>query len=199
MHDNTLLWFVLRSKLLSAPPLHYHFRSGCVDLTFGDGGCATVYSYSHSRGLYAGLSLEGSVIFPRPTVNHQFYGRAVTPKELLTGAVPPPRAAGPLYDALHEAFGALSQPTYARIPLTLSMGIGNSSRSSSYASNHSSSAKQIAPFGADIGRRSPLTLDRESSNSLDSSTGPNTSVKNSKTAKNFFAIDGKPRYSTRIL
>ena len=169
-------------------------------MTFGDGGCATVYSYSHSRGLYAGLSLEGSVIFPRPAVNHQFYGRAVTPKELLTGGVPPPRAAGPLYDALHEALGALSQPTYARIPLTLSMGSGNSSRSSSYAGapSSSSSAKQIAPFGTEIGRKPLLTLDRESSNSFDS-YGENTSEKSSKTAKNFFAIDGKPRYSTRIL
>lgn len=33
---------------------------------------------SHSRGLFAGLSLEGGVIVPRPDVNRKFYGRQVS-------------------------------------------------------------------------------------------------------------------------
>lgn len=179
----------------------FFIRSGSVDLTFGDGGCATVYSYSHSRGLYAGLSLEGSVLFPRPAVNHRFYGRTVSPKELLSGAVLPPRAAGPLYDALHEALGALSQPTYARIPLSLSMGSGNSSRSvshvnaSAFGSRSTSSAKEITPFGTELGRKS---LDnRESYNSFESSNESNTSNVSTNTAQTLYAIDGKPRSSNR--
>lgn len=33
---------------------------------------------SHSRGLFAGLSLEGGVIVSRPDVNRKFYGRNVS-------------------------------------------------------------------------------------------------------------------------
>lgn len=33
---------------------------------------------SHSRGLFAGLSLEGGVIVSRPDVNRKFYGRQVS-------------------------------------------------------------------------------------------------------------------------
>lgn len=54
-------------------------------MNFGDGGCGTAVTYSQSRGLYAGVSLEGSVIFARPDVNHRFYGRVVSSLELLKG------------------------------------------------------------------------------------------------------------------
>ena len=64
-------------------------------------------SYSHCRGLYAGLSLEACVLFSRPDVNHNFYGRSVTTAQLLRGQLPSPRAAQPLYDRL---FDALSTP-----------------------------------------------------------------------------------------
>ena len=40
---------------------------------------APAYSYSHSRGLYAGVSLDGSAIFARDGVNHRFYGRKLSP------------------------------------------------------------------------------------------------------------------------
>ena len=64
-------------------------------------------SYSHARGLYAGASLDLSVVFARGDVNHNFYGRPVTPQDILRGSIPPPRAAQPLYDQL---FNALSTP-----------------------------------------------------------------------------------------
>ena len=60
-------------------------------------------SYSHARGLYAGVSLDCSVVFARNDVNHNFYGRPVAPRSILSGAVPPPRAAQPLYDQLYNA------------------------------------------------------------------------------------------------
>lgn len=68
---------------------------------------APAFSYSHSRGLFAGLSLDGSLVMARSEVNHCFYGRPVTPAELLSGQVPAPRAAAPLYDALDAALSAL--------------------------------------------------------------------------------------------
>lgn len=61
---------------------------------------APIYTYSLSKGLYAGVSLDGRIVVSRPRVNEKFYGRAVTPKELLSGDVPSPPAAQPLYDAL---------------------------------------------------------------------------------------------------
>jgi len=77
-------------------------------VSVGDGGMASAVSYSHSRGLFAGVSLDGNVIFTRPDVNHRFYGQRLNPHDILRGRVPPPRAAQPLYDALFEAVS--SQP-----------------------------------------------------------------------------------------
>ncbi|KAI9497104.1 hypothetical protein BDB00DRAFT_757267, partial [Zychaea mexicana] len=68
---------------------------------------AAVYSYSKTRGLFAGVSLEGSVILTRNDANEKFYGRRVTAKELLNGSVAPPTDADPLYRALGAKFNSL--------------------------------------------------------------------------------------------
>lgn len=81
-------------------------RSGSGDVHISANGLASAYSYSHSRGMFAGVSLDGAVIMPRPNVNSNFYGRTVTTADLLHGQVPPPRAAKPLYLALQEALSA---------------------------------------------------------------------------------------------
>ena len=41
-----------------------------------------MYSYSLSSGLFAGMSLEGSVIMERKDANEQFYKQKVTAKEV---------------------------------------------------------------------------------------------------------------------
>mmetsp|Transcript_12884 Transcript_12884/g.17245 ORF Transcript_12884/g.17245 Transcript_12884/m.17245 type:complete len:705 (-) Transcript_12884:461-2575(-) len=70
----------------------------------GIGGLAPVYAYAHSKGLFMGISLEGSIISSRPDVNAKFYGRPMDASDLLFGNIQnPPRAAQPLYDALEEA------------------------------------------------------------------------------------------------
>ncbi|OMJ28238.1 SH3 domain-containing protein [Smittium culicis] len=61
---------------------------------------APVFSYSKSKGLFAGVSLEGSVILERKDANEKFYGRRVTASELLTGKVDPPPQASALYRAI---------------------------------------------------------------------------------------------------
>ena len=61
---------------------------------------AAVYTYSRSQGLFAGVSLEGTVIAARDSMNHEYYGAAVTPKEILTGKVAPPAGAAKLRSAL---------------------------------------------------------------------------------------------------
>ncbi len=61
---------------------------------------AAVYTYSRRQGLFAGVSLEGTVIAARDSENHDYYGAAVTPKEILTGKVAPPAGANTLRSAL---------------------------------------------------------------------------------------------------
>jgi len=63
-------------------------------------GVAPIYTYSLSKGLYAGISLDGKIIKTRERVNEKFYGRTVSGQEILQGAVPLPPAAQPLYEAL---------------------------------------------------------------------------------------------------
>ncbi|KAJ1651221.1 hypothetical protein IWQ61_008167 [Dispira simplex] len=65
------------------------------------GHAAPIYSYSKTRGLFAGVSIEGTVIIERKDANAKFYGRKVSAKELLSGTVPPPREADALYRALN--------------------------------------------------------------------------------------------------
>jgi hypothetical protein len=80
------------------------------------GGGAMVYSYSATRGLFAGLSLEGTVLSTRDAVNQAFYGRKVSARQLLlSGAVPAPPAAAALYaalDSLLEHAGEVTGPQF---------------------------------------------------------------------------------------
>ncbi|ORX60580.1 DUF500-domain-containing protein [Hesseltinella vesiculosa] len=68
---------------------------------------AAIYSYSKTRGLFAGVSLEGSVVVTRNDANEKLYGRRVTAKELLNGSVSPPPEADSLYRALNAKFHTL--------------------------------------------------------------------------------------------
>lgn len=42
-----------------------------------------VYTYARSKGLFAGASLEGSVISPLENTNQTYYGRRVTPRDIV--------------------------------------------------------------------------------------------------------------------
>lgn len=85
-----------------------------VDASFNIGteGYAPAYSYSHTRGLFAGVGLEGSLVMSRPGMNYNFYGQQLDPKAILRGVVPPPRAATPLYDTLYHALSSGSVAEY---------------------------------------------------------------------------------------
>jgi len=58
---------------------------------------AEILSYSRSRGVFAGVSLEGATLRPDHKDNREMYGRAVTQREILTGAVQRPAGADALY------------------------------------------------------------------------------------------------------
>jgi lipid-binding SYLF domain-containing protein len=73
-----------------------------ADIGAAPGTVAPIYTYSLSKGLYAGISLDGKVISVRDRVNEKFYGRKVSGMEFLLGQIPTPPAARPLYDALQR-------------------------------------------------------------------------------------------------
>src|SRR4029453_2658678 len=54
---------------------------------------AAVYSYSPSKGLFARVAVPGTVIATRTRANKDYYGRKVTPEEILSGKVKPPASA----------------------------------------------------------------------------------------------------------
>jgi SH3 domain-containing YSC84-like protein 1 len=54
----------------------------------------TILSYSRSRGLFAGVSLEGSTLRPDNRANKKLYGKKLTARSIvLENAVPPPAPA----------------------------------------------------------------------------------------------------------
>lgn len=61
---------------------------------------AAVYSYSRSQGLFAGASLEGTVIATRGDANAKYYGRSVNPDDILAGRVKSPASARSLQKVL---------------------------------------------------------------------------------------------------
>ena len=57
---------------------------------------AAIYTYSRSKGLFVGASLEGAVIGTLKNENASYYGRPVTAQEILHGQAHPPAGAARL-------------------------------------------------------------------------------------------------------
>lgn len=87
------------------------------DIAAGVMPVAAIYTYSRSQGLFAGVSLQGTIIAARNDSNEKYYGREVTPKEILSGTVPPPAGARTLRTALerYRPATALTVPHEATI------------------------------------------------------------------------------------
>ncbi|XP_058881260.1 SH3 domain-containing YSC84-like protein 1 isoform X2 [Acipenser ruthenus] len=61
---------------------------------------AAVYTYCKSRGLFAGVSLEGSYLIERKDANKKFYCQDIRAFSILLGDVEPPAVAEELYSIL---------------------------------------------------------------------------------------------------
>jgi hypothetical protein len=61
-----------------------------------------IFAYSKTKGLFAGVSLEGSVLIERRDANEKMYNRRVTARALLEGQVPVPPSADPLMAVLNS-------------------------------------------------------------------------------------------------
>src|SRR5450432_1688111 len=66
------------------------------DLQAGVTPRAAVYTYSRSKGLFAGASLEGAVIATQKTANASYYGHPVSARAILSGSVQAPAGSGHL-------------------------------------------------------------------------------------------------------
>jgi lipid-binding SYLF domain-containing protein len=63
---------------------------------------AAMYTYSRSQGLFAGISLEGTVIATRDRINAAYYGESVEAREILSGRIKPPADAQKLLAVLSK-------------------------------------------------------------------------------------------------
>jgi len=63
---------------------------------------AEILSYSRARGVFAGITLNGSTMRPEKDDNAELYGGPTTELDILTGKVRPPAVAQPLYSALNR-------------------------------------------------------------------------------------------------
>jgi lipid-binding SYLF domain-containing protein len=63
---------------------------------------AEILSYSRSRGLFAGISLQGATLRPDSGTNKELYGHDATNRDILTGDFKTPAAAGKFEKALHR-------------------------------------------------------------------------------------------------
>ncbi|KAI0839889.1 DUF500-domain-containing protein [Hypoxylon sp. FL0890] len=117
---------------------------------------AGVFSYSKTKGLFAGVSLEGSAIVERRDANEKLYGQRLTAAQLLTGAVPPPPQAGPLLSVLNSRVfagmrsGTVDDSMYNDVPVYDERHddvVWNGQRGSAYGERQAQAGGQ-SEFGA---------------------------------------------------
>ncbi|KAL9603855.1 MAG: hypothetical protein Q9219_000964 [cf. Caloplaca sp. 3 TL-2023] len=74
---------------------------------------AGVFAYSKTKGLFAGVSLEGSILIERRDANEKLYNSRITAKQLLAGGVRPPPSAEPLMRVLNSrVFAGVASQTH---------------------------------------------------------------------------------------
>lgn len=98
---------------------------------------APMFTYSKNKGLFAGLSLEGTGLVQRKDANEAFYGQKIPVQDLLSGKVPPPEAASQVYDIIEAAehMDESGVPASSYVP-EVSMGDKDASAPLFDANNH---------------------------------------------------------------
>ena len=87
-------------------------------------GVGGVFAYSKTKGLFAGVSLEGGGIVERRDENEKLYGQRLKASQILQGSVPAPPAADSLMGVLHSRVfssyangGGMGDNMYNDIPI----------------------------------------------------------------------------------
>lgn len=86
------------SASASAGPVGRHASAG-VDWKMN----APILTYSRSKGIFAGVDLEGAVIEPDEDAMREVYGHVVPARQVLTGEVRVPASAHPFIAAVTQA------------------------------------------------------------------------------------------------
>ncbi|KNZ55871.1 hypothetical protein VP01_255g10 [Puccinia sorghi] len=81
------------------------------------GKLAAMYSYSKTKGAFAGISVEGSAIFERQDCNFKAYGHGITATKILTGHIDTPLWAEELSDILAARAGSYTEYVEPHSPL----------------------------------------------------------------------------------
>ncbi|RLN64497.1 hypothetical protein BBJ29_001081 [Phytophthora kernoviae] len=122
-------------------------RSAGANLNAGGGGVSGNYTYSHAKGVFAGVGLHGSTFMVRGEMNSQFYGRKVTPMEILSGQVdPPPGSCDTLFESIRRASEQSGLGVESSTP---SFGSGRTSSSNSYGNGNAYGNSTSTPDAVD--------------------------------------------------
>lgn len=117
-----------------APMFSYSRSKGERGMTGGGCGIAgresavltDVHVHFHTpfSGLFAGISLEGTILVERKDANREFYGQPIPAVDLLSGKVPAPEAASALYEVVEaaEAIDETGVPQQAYVPASSTQG-----------------------------------------------------------------------------
>ncbi|CAE6510060.1 unnamed protein product [Rhizoctonia solani] len=123
-------------------------RNGAADVALNTKGkVAAMYSYSRTKGLFGGISVEGSIIVERQDANALAYDADVTSKQLLTGVVPTPPWAQALVRALERCTGLPTGQKWIQEDRT-----GSDASGGYHFSGVGSSSNQSSPRGGIIDR-----------------------------------------------
>jgi lipid-binding SYLF domain-containing protein len=62
--------------------------------TAGAAGGADILTYGRAKGLFAGMSLNGSTMSPDSDANERLYGKEISAREIVTGGAVKPTPGG---------------------------------------------------------------------------------------------------------
>lgn len=117
---------------------------------------AAVFTYCRSRGLFAGISLEGSYLIERKDTNSKFYSRSIRASAILNGDVEPPTECANLYHVLEAYTNAYTADwTSKNMPAKLSSA---PSRPSALPQHRPASSYDKPPAAAGAGTGSKKSL-----------------------------------------
>ncbi|CAE7083107.1 unnamed protein product [Rhizoctonia solani] len=123
-------------------------RNGAADVALNTKGkVAAMYSYSRTKGLFGGISIEGSIIVERQDANALAYDADVTSKQLLSGVVPTPPWAQNLVRAIERCTGLPTGQKWIQEDRT-----GSDVSGGYHFSGVGSSSSQSSPRGGIIDR-----------------------------------------------
>lgn len=114
------------------------------------GKLAAMYSYSKTKGLFGGVSLEGSVIVERQDANALAYRSDVTVKQLLSGMVDVPDFAQNLVNTLKACTGMPGMRNW--VDDSPAAAVGPSTSPGTYAFSGISSPGSKTPVGSFMSR-----------------------------------------------